>query len=175
MFRNKERYQKEQHHRDNQRIQEQNLNQQCSYNKELIGLIEREIKEQELENQRVKTLEYKIIKENEKLIEERDLYKSYFDFFKSTLIDTEVFTDVKFSESFSGEQRLVLKFRGDHSEYTQVEVNKETLTMVLMQKLGRDVMRPFDYAKQVLQEFFKITYEFGVNRPIHSKFKKAVK
>lgn len=167
MFGNNEKYQNEK-----LRLQKRNLEEQSSYNKEIIRLREREIKEQELENQRVKTLEHKIIKDNEDLKKELDLYKSYFEFFKSALIDTEVFTDMYFDTNyFDDQQKLNLVYKKDHNLRMQVQITKSSFTAILMQKLGRDVMRPFEYAHQVLENFFVITNKQNVeNRRVNPKY-----
>jgi hypothetical protein len=138
------------------RIQKQNLDEQRFYNRETIKLREREIKEQE----RVKTLEYKIIKENEELKKELDLYKSYFEFFKSALFDTEVFTGMYFDTDYGdSRQFLNLEFKAEDNSRGQIRLDKRSLTLILMQKLGRDVMKPFEYAYQVLKKFFTLTQE----------------
>lgn len=167
MFGNNERYQNEK-----LRLQEQNLKEQRFYNKEIIQLREREIKEQELENQRVKTLEHKIIKENEDLKKELDLYKSYFEFFKSALIDSEVFTDMYFDTEYcDDQQKLNLVYKRDNNSRMQVRITKSLFTAILMQKLGRDVMRPFEYAHQALEEFFTLTNKQNVeNRRVNPKY-----
>lgn len=172
MFEQKKRAQVERHH---QELKEQGYQRSRAlnvHNEQMEAFREREIKEQELENQRIKTLEHKIIEENKELIREIDSYESYFDFIKSALVDTEVFTDLRFVQDWNSELELEIDFKGDHDERGTIRITKKFLTLILMQKLGRDVMRPFGYAKAVISDFFKIeSISRDGDRPIHPKFK----